>query len=75
MLKLIPVICITSWSFRMNGDGFGICDQSKIGEAMNFVMIYDTTFPLEERQWNPDSLDRVQLTHSITTEFMIMTSG
>ena len=38
----------------MNGDGSGICHQSKMKKWM--VMIYDTTFPLEERQWNQDSL-------------------
>ena len=57
MFKLIPVTCITRsevW-WMMNGDGSGICHQSKISEAMNGD-IYDTTFPLEERQWNQDSL-------------------
>ena len=41
----------------MNGDGSGICHQSKMNEAMiRIMMIYDTTSPLEERQWNQDSL-------------------
>ena len=55
----------------MNGDGNGICHQSKMDEAMNGDGSWHD-IPTWGTPVKWILLDMVQLTHSVTTEFDIM---